>query len=79
MVRAMLCRGWGPPSVLEAGEVAGAPLAAGEVRVAARAAGVNFADNLMVAGRYQFKPPSRSAPASRPPAWSPGSARGSGT
>ena len=29
----------------------------GEVRVAVRAAGVNFADTLMIAGHYQHKPP----------------------
>ena len=56
-MRAMLCRGWGDPSVLVAEEVAGPAPEAGEVRVSVRAAGVNFADNLMVAGRYQFKPP----------------------
>jgi NADPH2:quinone reductase len=33
------------------------PLAPGEVRVAVRAAGINFPDILMVAGEYQLKPP----------------------
>ncbi len=33
------------------------PLAAGQVRVRIRAAGVNFPDILMVAGTYQLKPP----------------------
>ena len=56
-MRAMLCRGWGEPSVLAVEEVEGKAPAAGEVRISVRAAGVNFADNLMVAGRYQFKPP----------------------
>ncbi len=57
MVRAMLCREWGGPSVLVAEEVTETSPGPGEVRVSVRAAGVNFADNLMVAGRYQFKPP----------------------
>ena len=56
-MRAMLCRQWGEPSVLAVEEVEGKVPAVGEVRVSVRAAGINFADNLMVAGRYQFKPP----------------------
>lgn len=53
----MLCRGWGDPSTLAVEEVEQPVPHAGEVRVSVRAAGVNFADALMVAGRYQFKPP----------------------
>ncbi len=34
-----------------------APLKSGEVRVAIRAAGINFPDILMAAGEYQLKPP----------------------
>ena len=34
-----------------------APLQAGQVRVAVRAAGINFPDILMAAGEYQLKPP----------------------
>ena len=56
-MRAVLCRGWGDPSVLVVEEVESRAPEAGEVRVSVRAAGINFADNLMVAGRYQFKPP----------------------
>ena len=56
-MRAVLCRGWGDPSVLAIEEIEGEALGAGQVRVAVRAAGINFADNLMVAGGYQFKPP----------------------
>lgn len=57
MLRAVLCRGWGDPPVLAVEEVEGKAPGMGEVRVSVRAAGINFADNLMVAGRYQFKPP----------------------
>jgi NADPH2:quinone reductase len=55
-MRAVLCRAWGgvddltiedvpPPSMVERG-----------VRVRVRAAGLNFADTLMLAGKYQVKP-----------------------
>ena len=46
----------GPDSI----EIVNVPLrqpGPGEVRIDVRAAGVNFADILMVAGRYQEKPP----------------------
>lgn len=55
--RAMLVRQVGPPELLEPAELPRKPLRAGEVRVAVRAAGVNFPDLLMVAGDYQHKPP----------------------
>jgi NADPH:quinone reductase len=56
-MRAMLCKDWGDLSTLVFEEVESPSPAAGEVRVAVRAAGVNFADNLMISGEYQFKPP----------------------
>ncbi len=56
-MRAVLCREWGDPSVLAVEEVKGKAPAAGWVRISVRAAGINFADNLMVSGRYQFKTP----------------------
>ncbi len=55
-MRAVLCEAWGAPEVLRLGEVAVRPPGPGEVRVAVHAAGVNFADILMVAGQYQEKP-----------------------
>lgn len=55
--RAMLCRRLGPPDVLELAELSRRTLQAGEVRIAVRAAGVNFPDLLQVAGDYQYKPP----------------------
>jgi len=57
MPRAVVCRAFGPPEELRLEEIARAPLAAGQVRVALRAAGINFPDILMVAGQYQLKPP----------------------
>src|SRR5262245_44728936 len=56
MVRAVVCRELGPPECLRLEEFPRRPLGAGEVRVAIRAAGLNFPDVLMVAGEYQLKP-----------------------
>jgi NADPH2:quinone reductase len=55
--RAMLVRRLGSPEVLELADLPRQPLRSGEVRVAVRAAGVNFPDLLQVAGEYQHKPP----------------------
>ena len=54
---AVICRTLGDPQGVRLEEVPSAPLAAGQVRVAVRAIGVNFVDVLMLAGRYQYKPP----------------------
>ncbi|WP_300298109.1 NADPH:quinone oxidoreductase family protein [Ferrovibrio sp.] len=54
--RAMVCRRLGPPEVLEEAWLARRGLQPGEVRVAIRAAGINFPDLLQVAGEYQHKP-----------------------
>lgn len=56
-MRAILCTRWGGPDVLQAAEPPAPRLVPGGVRVAVRAAGVNFADLLMVAGKYQENPP----------------------
>ncbi|MFQ5774094.1 MAG: NADPH:quinone oxidoreductase family protein [Kiloniellaceae bacterium] len=56
-MRAVLCREWGGPEVLRVAEVEPPAPGPGELRLAVHAAGVNFADLLMVAGRYQEKPP----------------------
>lgn len=55
-MRAVLCEGWGEPEVLRLGEVEVPAPGPGEVRLAVHAAGVNFADILMVAGKYQERP-----------------------
>lgn len=57
MPRAVICRELGTPDMLALEEVPSAPLARGQVRVAIHAACVNFPDILMVAGKYQHKPP----------------------
>jgi NADPH2:quinone reductase len=53
----MICRELGEPEVLRLESFESKPLAAGQVRVAVRAAGLNYPDVLMVAGQYQHKPP----------------------
>jgi NADPH:quinone reductase len=56
MPKAVVCRALGPPETLRLESFASKPLAAGQVRVAIRAAGINFPDILMAAGEYQLKP-----------------------
>ena len=56
-MRAMVCRAWGAPNMLQLENVPSRALRPGEVRIRVRAAGVNFADSLMVGGTYQVKPP----------------------
>jgi NADPH2:quinone reductase len=55
-MKAVVCRGLGPPERLRLETSASPKLARGEVRVAIRAAGINFPDILMVSGEYQLKP-----------------------
>jgi NADPH2:quinone reductase len=57
MPKVVVCRELGPPESLRLEEVPSVPLKPGEVRVAIRAAGINFPDVLMAAGEYQLKPP----------------------
>ena len=57
MPKAVVCRELGPPEKLRLETFVAAPLAPGQVRVAIRAAGINFPDILMAAGEYQLKPP----------------------
>ncbi len=55
-MKAVLCREWGGPDSLRIEEVARPPLAAHQARIRVRACGINFADTLMIAGKYQVKP-----------------------
>src|SRR6201996_8054942 len=56
MAKAVVCSELGPPSRLRLEAFDSKPLAAGQVRVAIRAAGINSPDILMAAGEYQLKP-----------------------
>jgi len=55
-VKAVVCREYGPPSLLRVEEVPDPEPGAGEVVVDVRAASVNFPDVLVVENRYQLKP-----------------------
>ena len=55
-MKAVLCRAWGGPEILRIEEVARPPLQPNEARIRVRACGVNFADTLMIGGKYQVKP-----------------------
>jgi NADPH:quinone reductase len=56
MPKSVVCREFGSPENLRLESFVSAPLAKGEVRIAIRAAGINFPDILMAAGEYQLKP-----------------------
>jgi NADPH:quinone reductase len=56
-MRAVICRAWGAVEDLTIEEVPTPVPAAGEVLIDVRATSVNYADSLMVAGKYQTRPP----------------------
>ena len=56
-MRAVRCRTWGGTADLTVDDIDPPELAPGCVRIAVRAAGLNFADTLIIAGQYQSKPP----------------------
>ena len=56
-MRAMLCHGWGEVEGLRLGDAPAPVPAEGEVVIAVKAVGINYADAIMVAGKYQTKPP----------------------
>src|ERR1051326_2709956 len=55
-MRAVLCKQWGEPDKLVVEEAPSPPIRDGAVRLAVHAAGVNFADLLLISGQYQEKP-----------------------
>jgi NADPH2:quinone reductase len=76
-MRAMMSEMPGGPESLKLMEMPSKPLGKGQVRIAAKAAGVNFPDTLIIADKYQFKPPRPFAPATKLQATSPKWARAS--
>lgn len=57
MVSAVVCRTLGTPDLLKLENSPAMHVGPGEVRIAIHAASLNFPDILMVAGKYQLKPP----------------------
>ncbi|MCW9033776.1 MAG: NADPH:quinone oxidoreductase family protein [Rhodospirillales bacterium] len=55
-MRAVVCKKFGTPDDLVVEDLPDLTAGAGEVKIAMRAAGVNFADNVMVQGKYQVQP-----------------------
>ncbi len=56
-MKALLCKEHGPAERLVIEDVPAPALGDGEVRIAIHACGVNYPDNLMIAGKYQVQPP----------------------
>jgi NADPH:quinone reductase len=54
-MKAIVCKTFGPPESLVLEDVASRPIGKGEVRIAVKAAGVNFPDTLIIQGKYQLK------------------------
>jgi NADPH:quinone reductase len=55
-MRAVVCREWGGPDKLVVEDMPAPAIREGAVRIAVRAAGINFADLLLISGQYQEKP-----------------------
>ena len=63
-MKAILCTHFGGPDDLEFADLPDPVPGQGEVVVAIKAAALNFFDTLIIAGKYQFKPPFPFSPAS---------------
>ncbi len=61
-MKIVLCQQHGPPERLVIEDVEPPPCDAWSVRIAVRAAGLNFPDLLIIQGKYQFQPPLPFAP-----------------
>ncbi|HEV8473159.1 MAG TPA: NADPH:quinone oxidoreductase family protein [Methylomirabilota bacterium] len=55
-MRAVICRAWGEVETLAVEDVAPPALGRGQVLIDVKATGVNYADAIMVAGKYQTRP-----------------------
>src|SRR5436190_2289751 len=64
LMKAVLCKQFGPPESLVMEELPSPRAGAGEVVVTVKAASVNFPDVLIIQNKYQFKPPLPFSPGS---------------
>src|SRR5712691_2521579 len=64
LMKAVLCKQFGPPESLVLEELPSPKPGAGEVVVTVKAASVNFPDVLIIQNKYQFKPPLPFSPGS---------------
>jgi len=64
LMKAVLCKQYGPPESLTFEELPSPRAGPGEVVVAVKAASVNFPDVLIIQNKYQFKPPLPFSPGS---------------
>jgi len=62
MMRALVCESWRDFDALELRDIPAPPMRPGAVRIKVAAVGVSFAAQLVVAGKYQRKPPLPFAP-----------------
>ncbi len=62
-MKAILCTHFGPPGELELADIPPPTAGAGEATVRVMAAALNFFDTLIIAGKYQYKPPFPFSPA----------------
>jgi len=63
-MKAVLCKAYGPPESLVVEEVGPPEVDKDGVRIEVHAAGVNFADTLIIQNKYQIKPPLPFSPGS---------------
>ena len=63
-MKAVLCKAYGPPESLVIEEQPSPQPGPGQVRVGVHVCGVNFPDTLIIADKYQFKPPRPFSPGS---------------
>jgi len=64
LMRAVLCKSYGPPETLVIEDLPSPTPGTGEVVVSVEAAGVNFPDVLIIENKYQLKPPLPFSPGS---------------
>src|SRR5947209_6928800 len=64
LMKAVVCKQFGPPESLVIEELPSPRAGAGEVVVTVKAASVNFPDVLIIQNKYQFKPPLPFSPGS---------------